>query len=161
MRDREVFVVARVGDQRRSFRRVAAAHADAGEIVLGKGWLAPRRDRVAHLQVQAVAFVELRRGGILRAGSVQRVEIETRRASLKQLSRRDVLPQHHVRLVEREVMIDELAQVREPGRHPGRRRAGAGRDRGSDLPQVRVAELAPDTRRPHPRKPKRWRRCRR
>ena len=83
------------------------------------------RLRPPHPEVYVVA-VELRRLGILRAGSVQRVEVEARRASLHQLGRRDALAEHDLRLVERQVVIDELADVGVAGRDAG----GAPRARG-------------------------------
>jgi hypothetical protein len=67
----------------------------------------------AGLEVHAVGLVELRRLRVLRAGAVQRVEVEAGRARLQQRGRGDVRPEHHVRLVERQVVVDELAEVRE------------------------------------------------
>jgi hypothetical protein len=52
-----------------------------------------------------------------------------------------VLAQHDVGLVEREIVVGELAEVREAGRDP-RCAAPADRHRRGDLLPVRLAELA-------------------
>ena len=119
LRDREVLVVPRVGDDRLPLRRNGGARAARqveavlrGQPVAGGG--------LAHLQVEPVGLVELLRSGISRARAVEGVEVEARRAGLEERGRSDVLPEHHVRLVEGQVVVDELAEVREARRDPDR-----------------------------------------
>ena len=111
----EVLVVPMVRDERLpTSGRSAGADAWEVEAVLravGWGGIGP-----AHLQVDAVA-VEHRGFRIIGAGPVQRVEIEARRAALEQLRGRDRLAEHDLGLVERQVVIDELTEIGEPGRH--------------------------------------------
>ena len=112
LRDREVLVVSRVGDDRLADR----ARGLSRQV---RAWRAALRR--AQLQMDAVGLVELRRGGILGAVAVQRVEVEARRARLEERRRRDVGALHQPALVEGQVMVEELAEVREPGRDLPRR----------------------------------------
>src|SRR3954452_23002034 len=78
----------------------------------------------------AVVGVELRGPRVLRPRAVQRVEVQHRRTALEQGRRRDVLAERHLRLVEGEVVVDELTEVGVAG---GDRRTGAGPGiRGTD-----------------------------
>ena len=113
-----------------------------------------RGQRLAHLQVDPVRLVELGRLGIRRTRAVQRVEIEARRACLQELCRRHVLTEHDVGLVEGEVVVDELSEIGE-ARRDLPCTSSAGRHGLADLPGVRLAELAVDSARPHPREAKR------
>ena len=112
------------------------------------------RRGLAHLQV-AVVGVELRRLRLARPGAVERVQVEARGARLQQLRRRDVLSQHHRGLVERQVVVDELAEVREAGGDAGVP-AAAGRHRVGELAPVGLAERG--AARPHAREAERRRR---
>jgi len=112
------------------------------------------RPASCHLQVEAVGLVELRGLRIRRAAPVERVEVEARRARLQELRRRHVLVEHDVGLVEREVVVDELAEVRETGWNLPCASAAC-RHRLADLPGVRLAELAVHPARPHAREAKR------
>ena len=81
--DGQVLVVAGVGDDRPAWPSRSAGAARQVEAGLGRD--AVRGDGLADLQVHAVGLVELGRGGVLRAGAVERVEVEARRARLQQL----------------------------------------------------------------------------
>ena len=107
----------------------------------------------AHLQVEAVA-VELGRPGILRSGAVQGVEVERGRARRLDGRRRDVHVLHQDRLVEGQIVVDELPQVGEPGRYRSGGQVGD-RHRFGDLAAVRLAELFAGALRPHPREAER------
>jgi len=77
LRDDQVLVVARVGDQR-LLRGLDAALADAREVVERLGRHALGRDRRTRQQVHAVGGVELRGPGVAGAVAVERVEVEPR-----------------------------------------------------------------------------------
>jgi hypothetical protein len=96
----------------------------------------------------AVGFVERGRPDA-RARAVEGVEVEARGARLQQLRRRDVLTERHVRLVEGQIVVGELPQVREAG---GDLREGLGArgHRGGELLADRLGELSLDALRPHP-----------
>jgi hypothetical protein len=64
-----------------------------------------------------VVLVELRRLRILRTGAVERVEVEARRPVLHELGRRDPIAERDRRLVEGQVVVDELPEIGEAGRH--------------------------------------------
>ena len=147
--DREVLVVPRVGDDRLALGRRGGARSP-GEVEPLHPGEALRREGLPHLQVDAVRFVELLRCRIRRTGTVERVEIEAGRARLQQLGRRHVLAEHHARLVERQVMVHELAEIRESGRDL-RVAAPANDDRLSQPPPVRLGELMPRSAGTHPR----------
>ncbi len=153
LRDDEVLVVARLRDERRAPRRRVAL-ADAGQVEVGERRIAAC-DRRAHLQVQAVA-VELRRPGVVRPGAVERVEVEHRRAALEQVGGRDVDAEHDARLVERQVVVDELAEVGEAGRDP-RPGARPGGHRLGELAACHVAQLLAAAGRAHAREAERRR----
>ena len=110
--------------------------------------------RRAFLEVDPVGGVELRRAGIAWPVAVERVEVEARRARLQQRRRRDVDALHQRALVERQVVVDELAEVRVAGRDLPRREIVV-RHRLRDLQAVRPAELLARPLRPEPREPKR------
>ena len=116
--------------------------------------------RRAHLEVHAVGLVELRRAGIAGPVAVERVEVEARRARLQERRRRDVDALHQRALVERQVVVEELAEVREAGRDLPRRQV-VDRHRLRDLQPIRLAELLARALRPQPREAKRRRRRRR
>jgi hypothetical protein len=150
--DGQVLVVAEVGDDRlallglrvaRAARQVEAVHR---RVAGGDG--------VARLQVLLVGLVELLRLGVERAGAVERVEVEAGRAALEQLRRRLVLAEHDGRLVERQVVVDELPEVGEAGRDPGRSAAARGH-RVGELPAHSVGELHSDAARAHAREAER------
>ena len=78
--DREVLVVPRVGDDRFSLLRARGPGAARQVEAFARG-LALEGERLAHLQVDAVGGVELRRFRIGRPRAVQRVEVEARGAA--------------------------------------------------------------------------------
>jgi len=156
--DREVLVVARVGDDRLALGILGRARA-AWEVEAGLGRDAVDRLGRAGLEVHAVGLVELRRLRVLGAGAVERVEVEAGRARLQQHARVDLRPEHHVRLVERQVVVDELAEIRE-ARGDRRRLAAARRHQRAELLARALAELAPAALRAHAREPERRRRLR-
>ena len=123
LRHRQVLVVALVGDDRLALLRGRRAGA-AREVVPVHRRVGVDRHRPAHLQV-AVVLVERGAGRVRRSRAVERVEVQARRAALQQLRGRHVLAQHHRRLVERQVVVDELAEVGVAGRD--RARAAAAR----------------------------------
>ena len=158
LRDREVLVVAVVGDDRLALRLLGGAGAAREvEAVLGRD--AVGGHRLAHLEVHAVGLVELRRLRVLRAGAVQRVEVEAGRAGLQQHARVDLRPEHDRRLVERQVVVDELAEVGEAGRDL-RGLAAAGGHQRAELAAVRLAELLARALRAHAREAERRARLR-
>ncbi len=110
LRDRQVLVVARVGDDRELLAR-AARQVEA--LLVGE--LAVVR-RLAHLELAPVVVEELLRLRVVGAGAVERVEVERRRAALAQLRRGDVGAERDLRLVEGQVVVDELPEVRVAGR---------------------------------------------
>ena len=109
LRDREVLVVPRVrydalrGDSAPDRRAAGRTLVEAG-----------RRLRCPTFRCSVVA-VELRRARILRPDAVERVQIEARRPRLLDVRGRDVRPLHQRGLVEGQVVVDELAEVGEPG----------------------------------------------
>ena len=107
-----------------------------------------------HLQVQPVRLVEVRRLGVVRPFSVHRVEVEARRPSLQEIDRRDVVAEHDVRPVERQVVVDELADIRVAGRESGLS-SGSRSHRRGDLVQDGVTELLAHAARAHAREPER------
>lgn len=109
-------------------------------------------------QMDAIRLVEPGRAWVGWPGAVQRVKVEARRSCLQQLCGRHALPKRDLGLVEREVMIDELAKIREPGRYRRRRPAASGHAL-RDLPPGRRAELGGDPAWAHAREAER--RCRR
>ena len=154
--DREVLVVARVGDDRLALGLLGRAGA-AREVEAVLGGDAVGGHGLAHLEVHAVGLVELRRLRVLRPGAVERVEVEAGRARLQQRARRDLRAQHDGRLVERQVVVDELAEVGEAGRDL-RRLAAAGGHQRAELRAVGLAELPPGALRPHAAEAERRRR---
>ena len=115
LRDHEVLVVARVGDDRPPLGLGVGALAARQVEPVHRG-VAADRGRLAVAQVHQIGLVEPRRLGVLRPGAVHRVEVQRRRAALQQRGRVDRGAEHHRRLVEGQVVVDELAQVGEPGR---------------------------------------------
>ena len=156
LRDGEVLVIAGVGDDRLALLGHRSARAPRQVVaLLGRDPL--DRGRTAQFEVAAVGCVELRRGRVGGSRAVEGVEVEARRARLEQLRGGHALAEHHVGLVEREVVVDELAEVRVAGRDLRRPAAPAGHRRG-DLPPVGGRELAPRSVGPHPREAERRRR---
>ena len=100
LRDDDVLVVPRVADERHLLR--VPGQVELLRLVLAEQEL-QRRARV----------VEVRRG--LRPGEVEAVEVEPRRAEVLQAVG-VVLPPEARGRVEGDVVVDELAEVREPGR---------------------------------------------
>src|SRR5262245_35932042 len=146
--DRQVLVVARIRDDRLAPLRHCRPSA-ARQVEVVHRLVAADRDRLPHLQVQAVRLVELGRRRVLRPGAVQRVEVEARRPTLEQFARRDVIAERHVGLVEREVVVEELTEVRVAGRNPGGTTAALGH---------RLGDLQPTgAGRSHPGEAERWR----
>ena len=129
--DGEVLVVALVGDQRRRADRVDPRQVESQQVAI---LVAPasRRGSGPHLEVDPVGLVEAPRTGLPRSSSVERVQVEARRARLLELLHADVITERDLRLVEREVVIDELAEIGEPGRDRPRP-AVRGRHRLGDL----------------------------
>jgi hypothetical protein len=133
----QVLVVAVVGDQR-------LAVGAAGKVVrhqrrgVGRPWpsgvavLAGMADEEAGAVGREARVVQL--GLLYRAHAVQAVEVERRRARL--LDRRHVVDlRESGRFVARDVVVDELAEVRDPGRDVGvAPRDPAAPRRATDLP---------------------------
>ena len=140
LRDREVLVVSRIRDDRLPDRSPGRQPRQVGAW---RPTLCGTR-----LQVQAVGLVERGRERILRAVAVQRVEVELGRARLQERRRRDIGALHQRALVEGQVVIEELAEVRKPGRDLPRREA-VDRHRGGDLSPVGLTELSPSPLWPH------------
>src|SRR4051812_17394204 len=112
LRNREVFVVSPIGDDRLADRtRCLSWQVRALRPPL----------RLAVPEMDAVALVELGRAGILRADAVKRVKVETRGTRLEQRRGRDIDVLHQRALVERQVMVEELAKIRVAGRDLPRR----------------------------------------
>ena len=70
----------------------------------------------AHLEVQPVGLVELRRLRVERPGAVHRVEVERRRPALEQVGRRHRVAERDRGRVEGQVVVHELAEVGVAGR---------------------------------------------
>ena len=130
LRDGEVLVVALVRDD----RLVVAREVEA---LLGRD--AADGLGLAHLEV-AVVLVELRRAGVGGALAVERVQVQRGRAALDQVRRGDVGPERDRRLVEGQVVVDELAEVGEAGGDLAEAAAALGHREGELLARG-VAEL--------------------
>ena len=137
--DGQVLVVARVGDERVLGGARGARQVEARVVVLGEAVVRPRGAGRAREQVDLVGRVELRRH--VGPEAVERVEVQARRAPLDEVDDRhgDVVAQPA--LVEGEVVVDELAEVGEPGRDVAVLRVARPRHRGADLAPVGLAEL--------------------
>ena len=114
--DGQVLVVAGVGDLGRAAFGDLGAVADAVEVEAVHGDVRAGERRVGarrpHLQVDLVA-VEL---GVHRGtATVERVEVQRRRAPLHELRDGDIFAELGVGNVLGEVVVDELAEVGEPG----------------------------------------------
>jgi hypothetical protein len=153
--DGEVLVVARVGDVRLPLLGLRATAADPRKVEAVARLERRRPDRIglAHLQMDAVA-VELGRHRVAGPRSVERVEVQAGGAVLDQLGQRDVLPERDRRPVEREVVVDELAQVR-VARRNAPEAATTGGHRPRELAVIGLPELLAGALRPHPREPER------
>ena len=92
----------------------------------------------ARPQVDVVRLIE--RGILVRPSAVERVEVKRRRAALEHLERRLGIAEGLLRRVHGQVVVDELAQVREPRRDVRLRAAGARHRGGQRLPRG-VVEL--------------------
>ncbi len=150
--DDEVLVVARVGDQRR------ALAVDTRQVMTLLAGVRADLAGLAQLEVQPVVLVELGGLRVSRPGAVQRVEVQPRRPALHELRRGHVLAELDVGLVQRQVVVDELAEVGVAGREVARA-AVVGRARPGDH---RVGDLLGHGRaegralRPAPAEPERW-----
>ena len=114
--DGQVLVVAGVRDLGGAAFGDLGADADAREVEAVHGDIRAGERRVGarrpHLQVDLVP-VEL---GVHRGtATVERVEVQSRRAPLHELRDRDIFAELGVGDVLGEVMVDELAEVGEPG----------------------------------------------
>ena len=113
-RDNQVLVVARVTDQRASLRvawQVRPGHDDVLGDRVPEQEEEPGLARGADL---AHLIVEVRLVG--RSATVDAVQVETRRAEVGQRVR-VVLPVERRHRVERQVVVDELSEIRVPGRN--------------------------------------------
>ena len=109
-----------------ALRFFAAVLPTAGQVEAGLRRAGRASASVVPIFRWRSSLVELRRLRVARAGSVERVEVEARRAPLEQCRGGDVLAEHDRRLVEGQVVIDELAEVGEARRDPGRPAASRG-----------------------------------
>ena len=93
--DGQVLVVARIGDDRRPLSAtVSALGARAGQVEAVAWPRIARRGASVPIFRWTPSLVELGRRRVVRAGTVERVEVEARRAALQQLRRRHVLAEH-------------------------------------------------------------------
>jgi hypothetical protein len=160
--DHEVLVVAEIGNERQGPVRVHLAAADPGEVepvqldrdpgVAGREL---RNRRPAHLEPHTVLGVELPVVAVGRAPPVDRVQVQCGRTALDQLVQVDILAELRLGPVHRQVVVDELPQVGEPGRH---RRIRGVRLRGARVGDRRGQRgsrrlVDPHALRPEPGKP--------
>jgi hypothetical protein len=153
--NREVLVVSRIRNDRLAFLRHRCSRA-ARKVKALLRCDPLGSERLPDLQMKPVRRIELGRNGVGRPGPVQRIEVEARRSRLQELRRGDVFTEHDLGLVEGQIVVRELAEVREAGRDL--RRADAARSHGvGDLLPVGLTELVLDAVRPHAREAKRRR----
>ncbi len=153
--DRQILVVPRIRDDRLALLGLRAAGAP-GKVEAGLGGDAFGRLRPSHPHVHAVGLVERRRIRILRPRPIERIEVEARRAPLKELRRGDGVAQGDAGPVEGQVVVRELTEVREARRDLGRATATCGHCPAEPL-EGRIGELVTPALRPHAREAKRRR----
>ena len=143
LRHDQVLVVAVIRDQRALPLGLGRALGDPRQVVavevdVGAGAVDRRGE--AHPQLQLVRRVEAVVVPVVGPAPVHRVQVQGRRPALQQLVDRDVLAERPRRVVQGQVVVDELAQIGEAGRNRrirglrlGRRRRGCRGHRRGDL----------------------------
>jgi len=119
--DRQVLVVAGVRDQRAPPVGAGRAGPGPGQVEALQLDVDPlvgeRRGRgLADLELDLVGGVEGPVGRVVRTAAVDRVQVERGRAALHQVVQVDVRAEPGPGAVQRQVVVDELAEVGEPGR---------------------------------------------
>ena len=146
LRDEEVLVVAMIADQREAFGAarqivaVIAGHAAGRHVDV----LADQQLRTGRLAVRIAGIARVELPAAVRTQSVDRVEIQRRRAEILDRRRVGLLLADRGQ-IQRDVVIDELTEIGEARRDVG---VVAGRIAGVRRPSSRRRAPAADRRRP-------------